>query len=184
MLIRKRLSRVGLGGAGERHGAPRVSLAARECVRVRARLPDPAVVAADAALVADVVVAHDPLVVVAVVNVAVAVDITWSWGVVHHSILVVHHHSETNIYHPILSCNTEHGTCLGLVAVSLLPVCAISLCTVSAQWMLHTRLVDRGDEGGGFFLKILKNFMFINLKQINVLNNESEIMSALCCMNA
>ena len=58
------------------------------------------------------------------------------------------------------------GTCLGLVAGSLLAVVwAISLCTVSAQWMLHTRLVERGDEGGGFFLKILKNFMFRNLEQ-------------------
>ena len=102
MLVRKRLGRVCLGGAGERHGAPGVArLAAREGVRVRARLPHPAVVAADAALVAAVVVvAHDPLVVVAVV-----VDITWSWGVVHHSIVVVHHHSETNSYTPILSCN-------------------------------------------------------------------------------
>ena len=99
MLVGKRLGRVGLGGAGERHGAPRVArLAAREGVRVRARLPHPAVVAADAALVAVVVVAHDPLVVVAVVNVVVVVDITWSWGVVHHSIAVVHHHSETHSY--------------------------------------------------------------------------------------
>ena len=113
MLIRKRLSRVGLGGAGERDGAPGVTLAAREGVRVCARLPDPAMVAADAALVADVVAVHDPLVVVAVVNVVVAVDIAWSWGVVHHSILVVHHHSETNIYHPILSCNSDMALAWG-----------------------------------------------------------------------
>ena len=100
MLVRKRLGRVCLGGAGEGHRAPGVArLAAREGVRVRARLPHPAVVAADAALGAVVVVVgHDPLVVVAVVYVVVVVDITWSWGVVHHSIAVVHHHSETHSY--------------------------------------------------------------------------------------